>query len=549
MSIVSEHPPHAEPAVTSDEALREVMQRLDQARQRIVKGRLVTSILAGVATMGLAAMLMAIVDYWWELPFSARVMWLTLIVLGSGFAGFKVVRRLGSYSTGSAAADVERRIEAFGQRLRTNHDYQNRSLSVAPASPSLLDALRDDTYGVGRQVNWDQAVDPRPRRRAATFAVLVAAVWIVSLALSPEFRTATGRALLLPLEYTNVTYDPQISTVRPGDSVEINVTVSGRPIDSAQLKHRPASSQDEWVILNLAPASAAVAGHSTKLTGQLATTLADLQNDVEFQVLAGPRRLPAGSIRVLQPLTVADRQARVIPPAYTGREEQTLPSLDIKVLEGSTVELRVVLNRPASNARLLLADSVANSDDKDNGPVPASKTAQSREIPLLIESNTIRGDLTDLRRGVSGVIMAKAADDMSLDPEPLEIRVQADRKPELQFMEPAEELVVTATTEVPIQAEAKDDIGLHKMGILFQIGDGPMHTLWEEDGKGSIDPKQMASVLMLEEQSLGYQDGVTYYAFAEDNYFGRPRRTTTPLRFIDIRPYKLAYQVLESGGT
>src|SRR5207247_1867636 len=46
-----------------------------------------------------------------------------------------------------------------------------------------------------------------------------------------------------------------------------------------------------------------------------------------------------------------------------------------------------------------------------------------------------------------------------------------------------------------------------------------------------------------------YKDALTYYAFAEDNYFGQPRRTTTPLRYIDIRPFKMAFQVVEGGGS
>ena len=42
---------------------------------------------------------------------------------------------------------------------------------------------------------------------------------------------------------------------------------------------------------------------------------------------------------------------------------------------------------------------------------------------------------------------------------------------------------------------------------------------------------------------------MTYYAFAEDNRPDRPQRTTTDLQFIDIRPYKRSYQLLETGGS
>jgi hypothetical protein len=41
---------------------------------------------------------------------------------------------------------------------------------------------------------------------------------------------------------------------------------------------------------------------------------------------------------------------------------------------------------------------------------------------------------------------------------------------------------------------------------------------------------------------------VTYYAFAEDNFPGAPRRTETDLRYIDIRPFKRSYRLSDPGG-
>ena len=54
-------------------------------------------------------------------------------------------------------------------------------------------------------------------------------------------------------------------------------------------------------------------------------------------------------------------------------------------------------------------------------------------------------------------------------------------------------------------------------------------------------------MLLLEKLAASPTDSVTYYAFAEDNYPGRPRRTETDLRYIDIRPFKREYKLGESG--
>ena len=48
---------------------------------------------------------------------------------------------------------------------------------------------------------------------------------------------------------------------------------------------------------------------------------------------------------------------------------------------------------------------------------------------------------------------------------------------------------------------------------------------------------------------LTYTDGITYYAFVEDNHPIRPHRVASELRFIDILPYKQAFQYVEGGGT
>jgi hypothetical protein len=161
----------------------------------------------------------------------------------------------------------------------------------------------------------------------------------------------------------------------------------------------------------------------------------------------------------------------------------------------------------------------------------------------------VRGSLVDLRKSATWQITARAADGMILEPQRLSIRVQLDRPPEIKFIEPPEELVVTATTEVPMLIEAGDDIGLHKAGIMVQINDGEMHTLLEQDAAGSTEPVSLSQVLLLEDYGLSHKDAVTYYAFAEDNYFGQPRRTTSELRYIDIRPFQTSFQIVEGGGS
>jgi hypothetical protein len=550
MSIMTPAAPAKKPVgVRQEVAFRELEDRLRETQQAVVRQRLTAGLFWIGTAVALFVVLMALADYFAELA----TVWRAIALIGAlgavasaGVLGWR--RWIAPYTLSRAAADAEGHVAQFGQRLRTTLDYDRQDPRPALASPMLLTALQNDTFQMAKKANWDDVVDARPVFTGFAAGAFVAFVWGVAFVASGDFRIATARALLLPFEYTTVTYSPQTTVVKIGEAVEIKAEVAGRPIESARLRYRPAGSQEDWTTLDLAPRDdydgLDPAGKPRGLLGELFVTMSDLKHDLDFEVLAGPRLLPPGSIQVLQPLTLKKSAAHIIPPAYTGRPEETVAGLDLKVLEGSTVDLRLELNRAPAEARIDRVDG----DPPANRADGAAMVPPTAELAIFVENNVIHSTLPDLRRNTTFTITAKAADGMLLDPQRLTIRVQLDRKPEVKFIQPPEELVVTATTEVPMIVEASDDIGLHKVGIMYQVGTDEMQTLWEQDGEGTDEPLTGSTLLMLEELSVTYKDAITYYAFAEDNYFGQPRRTTTPLRYIDIRPYKQAFQVAEGSG-
>jgi hypothetical protein len=535
-----------------NDAASALQDRLRVTRSRLIYQRWAVGIclILSAAAVGLAES--ATADYFLELSRAWRAAFLICLGIVSATSAFLVWRRwIAPYTLHDAAADAESRLSEFGQRLRTTLDYDQQLPRPAAASPSLLSALHQQTFHVSEQAEWDDAIDRRPLWKSVFLGFVITGIWVFALLAVPEFRTATARALTLPFEYTTVTFSPQSETVRLGESVVITANVSGRPVDAAQIQYRPAGSQDEWQALDLLPTEP-VPEKTTKdsksvkqaahLRGELIAKLSDLQQDLEFVVVAGPRDLPLGSIRVLQPLKLEKTQAHIRPPEYTGRKEETVEAVNLKVLEGSNVELSFQLNRAASQASLVRLENGSANEDA----TAQTAAAISKEVSLKLEDNHVFGTLSDLRSNVSLMLSAEAVDGIRLEPVKISIRVQLDLKPQVQFVQPAEELVVTPTTEVPFIVDAMDDLGLHKVGVMYQIGCGPLRILAEQQAGGSSEPFQLESLMMLEDQKVKYPDSVTYYAFAEDNYFGQPRRTTTPLRFIDIRPFKMAFQVVDS---
>lgn len=523
----------------AEAAVRELQQRLWTTRRSLIAHRIVAGSCLIFAVGALCLVASATADLKFELSSTTRAAWMFGVVIAAIVAAATGWQKwIATYTLSDTAADTERQLVQFGQRLRTTLDYEQQVPAPAAASPSLLHSLQNETQALVQQTEWSEAIDARPLWRSLAVAVTVAIGWLGALILIPEFRIASARAMLLPYEYTTVTYSPDQVTIKPDESVTFNVVVSGRPVSSAVLRHQ-VTGTETWENIDLLPEEndkATKTGPSSGpvlLHGKLVATLDKIMQDIEIEVIAGPRSLPKGHVRVLQPLTLQKSEARIDAPAYTGRSVETVQTLDLRVLEGSNVQIKLELNRPAAEARLVRTDALAD--------------AQAIEVPLQLQDNFVVASLSDLRKNAAYNVTARTADGMSLDPVPISIRVQLDRKPEVVFIEPPEELVVTPSTEVPIIVEAKDDLGLYKVGVMFQIGDGPLQSLIEENLEGLQDPGRVSSTVMLEDFGLTHQDAVTYYAFAEDNYFGQPRRTTTPLRFIDIRPYKMSFQVVEAN--
>src|SRR5262249_60591941 len=100
--------------------------------------------------------------------------------------------------------------------------------------------------------------------------------------------------------------------------------------------------------------------------------------------------------------------------------------------------------------------------------------------------------------------------------------------PTVWFEEPGESLEVPTLAEVMIRARARDDFGLSKVGIVFQVNNEEERTLILQDITQPFQREARAEqVLMLEQFLLTQKDCVAYYSFAEDNHPDAPQRATT----------------------
>jgi hypothetical protein len=512
-----------------------LVARLETTRRGLLRLRRVRTLLRTAVALLLLAGLLALADWVWVLGTDVRAAGLVALAALAVAGALRVLLAgRGGPRHGDVAVEVEGAFPALGQSVRTTVEYVEPAADTAPATPGLVRALTQDTDRRTRELPLQKLIPWRSLWLPAACLAFIVLAFAALLAWNPELRTTALRLALRPAQYTNLEVAPGDSALKLGKDFTVQATVSGRPVSNVDLFYRQQGAASEWKSVAMAPPEAL-----GKVHGQLDTTLRDCREDLEYRVVAGPVESPVYRLAILRPLVLKKVEAAVEPPAYTRKPAAVVPEGNLTVLQGSRVRFQFTLDRPPAEAFLSVRPGDAS---------PKSPEARPSTLPLRVEGTGLTGELAALEKDVVYEVHARAADGMELEPARFRIQVQPDRKPSVQFLHPREQLEVTPTTEVRLKVQAADDLGLGKVGIVYQVGSGPAKTLYLNESPGQPASHDAEAVLALEEHALGFQDAITYYAFAEDNRPGRPQRATTELQFIDIRPFKREYQFVKGGG-
>ncbi|MGO9464063.1 MAG: DUF4175 family protein [Isosphaeraceae bacterium] len=507
-----------------------VMGKLEATRRELVRHqrwlKLARLLLAEI--MLFSAFVFA--DWMWVLPVALRGFGVLAIC---GLGAVLLLRSRRSIDRAAAAASVETHFPELGQRVRTVVEYAEPAPDTVPASPGLIDALGRDTDSRTSGLEFRELVPWASFWRQAAAFSLACAVGITALCFSPGLRTATLRMLLFPLHYTALAVKPGDVTLKAGEDLKLEISLSGRPVHSASWSIRKKGAAGPWMTTSFA-ADRTIDKAKEPLIGALSASLKDCQADLDYRVAAGEVESPIYHVRVLHPLLIEAIEATVTPPPYTRRPAEVVKEGSFRAIEGSRVQIAIMLDRVPQTAALVWGSAGESS---------------RRSIVLKRGGARLTAALPPITREIQYEIAAADADGMKLETEIYRVKVQADLKPTIRFIRPEESLAVTPTTEVPIQVEAGDDFGVTRLGINFKVGDGPEETLHLAGFENQPVTALGLATLYLEKHKLSFTDAITYYAFVEDNYPAKPHRVVTELRYIDILPYKQAYELVAGGGT
>ena len=504
------------------------IEALDATRLAMMRFRSAMAFTGALLVAVAVVAVVGVLDVSWVLPTWARALGLVgLVALPLGVVAKAWFDHAGKFRQEEAAEEAEASLPELGQSLRTTLEYAKPLPGTMPASPSLVRALMRET---DRRVDGLDlpALVPWGRWKLRTFGLLAALGVVVGLLASdPNYRIAVRRLFLLPEHYTTLAVEPGHATLKEGSPFTLKATLAGRPVPSAQWLRRPSGNGGPWTATPLGDAD-----RKKPLVGLMDASLKDCRADFEYKVVAGEVESETYQVTITHPLNVKGFEAAIEPPAYTRLKPSTTKVPDFRVPEGSKVKLAIELDRAPTSARISWTPE-------------GSKKAI--DLPVAVEGTRLIATLPPLVKDARYEVSAKSADGMALEPSRHLIKVVPDAKPSIKFVKPAESLAALPTTEVPFKVVAADDHGVAKVGITYQIGDGPEISLYLGEPGEKPPTVEALATLYLEKHPLTFADSLGYRAFVEENREPTPRRVSTEVRYIDILPYKQAYQVVDGG--
>ncbi|HTU17175.1 MAG TPA: DUF4175 family protein [Gemmataceae bacterium] len=483
-------------------------------------------------TTAVAASLLAAtaaVDYFLELSWPIRAALLVVCAAIVAVLAVRwIVRPARAWNRARVASELEGLFPRLGQRLRTATQHGGRpdnELIRDGVAPGMVAALEEETAEKFKPLPYEAALPVRPALVWAGTALCCVAVLAVLAMHDPEWQIAMRRMTLAPAAYTSLSASASADQVYEGANVEIRATLFGRARPELVL-HVRETGDSGWSTQTMDAAD-----------GEYTAQLFKLRETTEFFVSAGPERTSVQQIVVRHPLKLVATRVEVTAPAYTGLAVATHDDGSFSAVQGSTARIQIDFDRNPVAATLVVKDR-------------AKPAAPPRRIEMTVEKQRVWAELL-LTADVEYTVEAHDADGVPAVANRHRVRVTTDQPPTVWFDAPSESMEVHTLAELLMRARARDDFGVTRIGIAFQINNEEERSLVLEEVDQPHQREALAEeILMLEQFLLTQKDCVAYYAFAEDNRPDAPQRTTTDLRFIDIRPFQRIYRLFDApeGG-
>jgi hypothetical protein len=407
-----------------------------------------------------------------------------------------------------AAHEAENRCPQFGQRLVT---FAER----AGQPDAFLELLAADTLDVAREAQPEQIA---PRKNILSFASAgaLAVALLLWLAVSGPGFLGYGTSLLwgaIPRNGFQPFYDVQVQpgnhTVRRKSDQLVTARLRGFQADRVRVLAKFQSSS-KWEEASMSPQPGA---------GGFEFLFAGVPEAFDYYVDAAGVRSQQYHISVVDLPEVKKLRVTYHYPAWTDLKDSIEdPGGDLRAVEGTEAEVRVVTDRPLANGALLLEDGTKFDLHDGVARVPMQKD------------------------GAYHVATAEAGDMVRLSDDYF-IEVQKATPPKVRIVRPGRDAKVNPIEEVTITVQAEDDFALRGMQLHYSVNGGPEKTV--ALGGTSGKKAEGSTTLYLEDYKLIPGDIVSLYASARDALAA----SRSDMFFIQAEPFEREYsQSQQMGG-
>jgi hypothetical protein len=257
---------------------------------------------------------------------------------------------------------------------------------------------------------------------------------------------------------------PPDLTVPRGDAVAIVAQVEGRPVNEAVVETR---TDGRSARLRMRPLGG----------GRFAASLDARYSTLRYRVRGGDGMTRWYTVEAVPPPQVVAFEKTYSPPAYMPSKPRTVqePHGDIEGLEGTRVRVRIEVDQPVKTAELRLR---LDGEEVVQGLEPEDPLHWATELELN-------------RSGMYEVRLVAARTGFENRARPVyELRVVPDLIPQVEFVEPAQDVTLAADDVLRLKAEARDDVGLARVQRMLQVA----RRGWTPDGDSVACTGTLASV-------------------------------------------------------
>jgi hypothetical protein len=501
--------------MTALEQLNAYLKRL-QLRARLLAASRGAGIVAG------SALLLTLVFVWIGNRFEfaeavvlpLRILLFLALATAASFALFvpllKVNRRW-------VTRMAERRIPGLEERLLTVTERPD------PGNP-FTELLAEDALRIAREHEREQLRTTGSFRGFLISAVAAAGALLWIIAAGPGYW-GYGAALLwiggahagTPPLY-DISVEPGNKTVRRKSDQVITAQLIGFSTSDAMLhaRYRGAAKWDQT------PMQSRRSGNGYQFL------FAGLSDSVDYYVEAGARQSKHYTLAVKDLPGVKRVRVTVHFPSRLALQDVVEdPGGDVRAVEGSQAEIRVLTDRPLEHGALVL----------DNG----SKIELARG-----EGNWLGAGLRVEKDGSYHVAALDGSEAVRISDDYF-IEAKKDEPPSVKIARPGRDPHVSPIEELPVTVEAADDFGIRGLDLHYSVNGGPEEVVPLLNKKEAKETKG-GTTLYLEKFKLVPGDLVSLYATARD----ASKTSRSDIVFAQAEPFDYKFrqsQQMSSEGT